>query len=520
MFKQFITLIIILLILLNFGCGEKKEPPAPDIVATFAGGKITRKEVEDYLGKIVKMIGPTDAKKIHRKDVYEDVARSLALDAMVKQKIREKKLDKRENIKHVMKHISEEMNINELHSQAHQGKIKVSETDIQRYFEDNRDQFKESPLIENKEEIRSILQSKKEKEYFRNYLEELKKNAVITREYRLLKVPEPSEADLSMYYEDQIRASGSVKRPSLVEKKKFEVAFRNELEKKWFEENRNKPLFTVHGKRYTVGEFYQELGELPLHERKKYKSFEALKELMDRMIERLLVLEDTYDQMLNTENQEEVKHIREDMLKQILHQEEVDDKLEISDEEMKSYYAKFKEKFVEPPQAKISYIRVGGGQTDDEIKRAEKKVKEAYKKLKPGFLKNGEPFEKVARDYSEDPETAKKGGKLDKWISESGDMFVEMASHTFHENALGLSAGKISSPFYFHGSYYIVKVRERKEPRPLSFKEATVQIKNEMTAIKHEELMRKMGQTLLEKANLVVYDEVIESMLKTNKKED
>jgi parvulin-like peptidyl-prolyl isomerase len=310
-----------------------------------------------------------------------------------------------------------------------------------------------------------------------------------------------------------------VKRPSLAEKEKFKEVLRNDLEKKWFEENRNRTLFTVHGKRYTVGEFYQELGELSLHERKKYKSFKALKELMDQMIERLLVLEDTYDQMLNTENQEEVKHIREDMLKQILHQEEVDDKLEVSDEEMKSYYAKYKGKFVNPPRAKISYIRVGGGQTDDEIKRAEKKVKEAYKKLKPGFLKNGEPFEKVARDYSEDTETAKNGGKLDKWISESGDMFEELTSHTFHENVLSLPAGKISSPFYFHGSYYIVKVRERKEPRSLSFKEAREQIKNELTAIKHEELRRKMGQTLLEKANLVIYDEVIESMLKTNKKE-
>jgi hypothetical protein len=59
-------------------------------------------------------------------------------------------------------------------------------------------------------------------------------------------------------------------------------------------------------------------------------------------------------------------------------------------------------------------------------------------------------------------------------------------------------------------------VREREEMRPLSFEEAREQIKTELTAIKHEELMRNMEQTLLAKANLVIYDDVIDSMLNEN----
>ena len=74
--------------------------------------------------------------------------------------------------------------------------------------------------------------------------------------------------------------------------------------------------------------------------------------------------------------------------------------------------------------------------------------------------------------------------------------------------------GEISPPFYFHGSWYIVKVRERKEPRQLSYEEARDHIKAELSAKKHEELTRSMGQTLLDKADLVIYDDVIESMLK------
>jgi parvulin-like peptidyl-prolyl isomerase len=262
-----------------------------------------------------------------------------------------------------------------------------------------------------------------------------------------------------------------------------------------------------------VGEFYQELQELPPEDRRKYKGFEGMQDLMDRMIERLLVLEDTYDQMLDTKTKDEVEHVREDVLKQILHQEEVDDKLEISDEEMKSFYSEHKERFVEPPQAKISYIQIGRGQTKDEYDRGEKKAREAYEKLNPGFWKKGQPFEEVAREFSEDPETAPKGGEMDAWISESNNLYEEIASHTFHENVLNLPAGEIGPPFYFQGSWYIVKVRERKKPRPFSFEEAKAHIREELTANKHEELTRKMGRTLLEKSDLVIYDDVIESML-------
>ena len=218
--------------------------------------------------------------------------------------------------------------------------------------------------------------------------------------------------------------------------------------------------------------------------------------------------------MLNTKNKDEIEHFREDILRQVFHQEEVDDRLEVSQEEMKEFYNEHKAKYVEPPRAKISYIRIGRGQTKDEYDRGEKKIKEAYKKIKPGFWKKGEPFEKVAQEYSEDPETAPQGGEIDEWIYESNDPLNELVSHFFHQKIFGLGVGKISSPFYFQGSWYIVKVRERQEPRQLTFEEAREPIKAELTAIKHDEITRKMEKSLLESANLVIYDKVIKSMLK------
>ena len=288
MFRQSIALVFALMLLLNFGCDKKDEPPNPNIVATYKGGQITRKEVEDVTKVMFQGSGAEALKQGRGKNMYRIVVRRLVLENLIKEKTREKKLDKRKNFQHVMKHISEEININELHSQAHKSKIKVSESEIRRYYEDNRNQFEDSPLSQAREEIHGILQSAKEKDYFRNYLKELKKNAVITREYQLLKVPEPSDIDLRIKYEDQDKVSGLASNPSPSEKEEFKEIVRNELEQKWFKLNQNRTLFTIHGKRYTAGEFYQELQELPLDEREKFKDFEGRKKLMDQMIERLL----------------------------------------------------------------------------------------------------------------------------------------------------------------------------------------------------------------------------------------
>ena len=520
MINKFLVLITFILSMLIPGCGENEKPPAPGIVATFQGGQISGKDVNEYLNKLVQGTDPEALKQFRRKDVYKSIIRTLALDHMIQEKVKEKKLDKKENVKHVMKHISEEMNIEELHNRAHKGKIRVSETDIRRYYEENRKQYGDKSLTEVKDEIQNILQAEKENDYFRNYIEELKKNAVITRQHRLLKVPGPTEAELRLYYEENRNEYNSPARSFSDVKGRIIETLRKRKEKEWFKQNRNRTLFTIHGKRYTAGEFYQEFEELSLQERNKYQGDEGLKTLMDRMIERLLVVEDTYDQMLNTENREERKHMQDDVLSQLLHQEEVDDKLEISEEEIKAYYDNHKNEFADPPQVKISYIRIYGGQTKDEKERAGKKIEEAHRKVKPWFWKKWEPFENVALEYSEDSETSEEGGEIDEWISESSNLFDEIAMHTFHEIVLGLAKDEISPPFYFQGSYYIVKVRERKEPRPLALEEVREAIKAELSAKKHEELTHNMGNTLLEKANLVIYDGEIRAMLDEDKNSD
>lgn len=511
--RPFVVAALLSAILLS-GCGSSPQPPDADTVAVFEGGRITRQEIKKTIGELQKAFEKNSevTKRLREKSTYRKLIEEMALDKVINNKITAMKLDNRKNIKHAMKHISEELNISELLSKSHKQDIKVSDEEVKERYERDRAAFGEATLAQATERLRSLLQAEKEQRSFQEYLENLRKNAVITRYDELLQVPEPMEADVRMHYEQNRNAYPG---------KSFEEA-RSDVVKAvqakntaiWFQEKQNRTLMTIHGKPFTVGEFFEEFEEFPITERERYGDFEGKKKLLDKMVDRLLLVEDSYDQMLSTETKDQRDHIRQDILKKVLHQEEVDDQIQVSEEEMQAFFKENSELFIEPPQVRINYIRISAGQTDAERNQAERKVKDAYSKLKPGLFKKAEPFAKIAEEYSEDPETAKNGGALEGWISEKTEMIEEIASHGFHENVLGLGEQDISLPFIYFNSYYIVQVRERQEPSNMAYEQARETIKMEINSRKHEEKTLEMEKALRKQAGLIIFDKTLDSMLK------
>ncbi|NIA31154.1 MAG: hypothetical protein GWP06_14745 [Actinobacteria bacterium] len=548
------------------------------------------------------------------KEIYIGLLREMVLDDMVKRKIKEKQLDNRGNIRHALKHLEDKLTLQQLHAEMHEkDRIPVGEVEIQQYYDENRSRFGDRPLYKARDEIKQILASQKENDYVANYISELKDAATITKNYEILRVPEPGEQELREVYEknketyrepekwiikvilmadttvnagdnaqrawaklgsgerfasvaktfgkdstfstmeyiigarakafDEAVASlnpGEYSKPFQDNGKYFIVRLTekipaadipfatvrdvirrlltNERELKLYKENKDKTLFTLHGRRFTLDDFYQEFRELSPAEQEKHRSYDQRVKLVDSMIERLLLLEDSYDRMLDAKNKEEVEHVREDILKQALHREEVDQKLEVSDEEVKEFYQGNKDKFKTPPKVKVSLIVVQRGDDENADKKAKEKIDEAFKKLKSGFLKKGAPFEQVAGQYSEDSRTAQNGGKVDFWISETGDPLYEMFNHPLHQEIMNLKQGKISKPFPLEQNYLIVKIREKQQPQQQSFEEVKEHLKEDLKLAKHDELTAKMYNDLIDQANLVIYDQVLETII--NKQEE
>jgi len=64
--------------------------------------------------------------------------------------------------------------------------------------------------------------------------------------------------------------------------------------------------------------------------------------------------------------------------------------------------------------------------------------------------------------------------------------------------------------------YYIVQVRKRQAPSPMAFEEARPLIEAELKGRKHDELVLNMENSLLEQADMVIFEPVIEAMLAKN----
>ena len=592
-------------------------PPAPNVVASYDGGRITIEDVEKHLTSLVE--DEATQKQLKSPEGYGLIVQEMITDEIVRRWQTNRKPDQDKEFSHVMKHITEEINLNELHAQMHKGQLGVTEGDIGAYYEANKKDFGEKTLTDTREEIKTKLQSEKEDQFVQNYITGLKNKASITRDVATLAVPEPADWELRNYYDTNknqylVKAQAvvhEIRIPKTADEKKakekaeqalskirsggdfaqiyqeimssplspagetkikgeqdasFEEAiFRldpeqisdvitdkdafvivrlvsktserqqsfeevrssvqttvmTEAEKKYYTDNDDRTLFTVNGKRFTLGEFWEEYQELPLSFLTSYSGTEGKQALVEKIIERLLLYEDSLSQVSQTDTKERKDEMRLKVLAQMLEQEEVDDKIKIEDKDLQDYYNRSKAELVMPAKSKVRQIVIRAGSsdsaTDDEHNKAFEKASEAYKKLVPGPLKKGEDFASVAKQYSEDEATKEKGGEVTEWIQEEMDFMGEITKHQYHEQVQAIPKGQIGQPFEANGYIYIVEVTDRSEPEQLSFEDSKEFIRERLTQEKHQELSEQLSSKLMKDAKVVIYTRTLKKITQGNK---
>lgn len=299
-------------------------------------------------------------------------------------------------------------------------------------------------------------------------------------------------------------------------KSSVQTAVLSETEKKYYTDNADRTLFTVNGKRFTLGEFWEEYQELPVSFLSSYAGTEGKQALVEKIIERLLLYEDSLSQVSQTETKERKDEMRLKVLAQMLEQEEVDEKIKIEDKDLQDYYNRNKAELVMPPKSKVRQIVIRAGSSDsasdDEHKKAFDKANEAYKKLVPGPLKKGEEFAGVAKQYSEDEETKDKGGEVAEWVEEEMDLMGEIVKHQYHEQVQAIPKGQIGPPFEANGYIYIVEVLDRSEPEQLSFEDSKEFIRERLTREKHAELSEQLSSKLMKDAKVVIYTRTLKKI--------
>ncbi|MET3696236.1 foldase protein PrsA [Bacillus oleivorans] len=128
--------------------------------------------------------------------------------------------------------------------------------------------------------------------------------------------------------------------------------------------------------------------------------------------------------------------------------------IEITEEEMQTYFEENKDMFAQAEQVEASHILVEDEATAQEVKEK---------------LDSGEDFAALAQEYSTDTANAEAGGDLG--FFGRGEM-----AEAFEEAAFSLEVNQVSDPVETEHGFHIIKVTDKQEAKEANFEESKEEI--------------------------------------------
>jgi peptidyl-prolyl cis-trans isomerase C len=238
----------------------------------------------------------------------------------------------------------------------------------------------------------------------------------------------------------------------------------------------DKALVIVADKPITIKDFKNKLSKLPKH----YQAVaeKNKKNLLDDMIVESLFFEDAIRKGIDRDK--EIKDILVEARRKIIVAKfvktEVDDKVKVSEDEMKAFYEEHKDEFKIPQMWRASHILVASeGEAKDVLAE----------------LSKGSKFEDIALAKSIDA-TSSRGG--DVGYFRRGQVVPE-----FENTCLGLSVGQTSGIVHTQFGYHIIKLTDKKSEALESYESAKPKIESVLKLKKRNELFDKLVVNLKEK---------------------
>ena len=255
------------------------------------------------------------------------------------------------------------------------------------------------------------------------------------------------------------------------------------------------------GKHYiTLEEIDEEISEMPVYRRDRYKKKENKEEYLKDKIEERLKIHAAKDASLDEEPEitDKVKEYLHQLMIEKLAEQEIDDKVQVLEDEMKQYYEEHKSEYVEPEKIRLTCITV----TD------EQRAKEVFERIQ-----EGEDIIEVATELSEMQENVGPGG------SNNGDTdFFDPKSYTWAEElskALSeLEVGQITPEIVVQevrgdSNYMIFRKEEIKPERQQEFDEVKDDIEYEVRRENRKKRLNEWVDGLRAQANFKLYPDKI-----------
>ena len=264
---------------------------------------------------------------------------------------------------------------------------------------------------------------------------------------------------------------------------------------------RDRIVAVVNAEIIALSELEEEVAEVTLQAHRRFRGAELDQRLrqidytgLNRMIERKLQLqiakrrgikisdEEVQDAIVrlrrageapNEKDPREVGIIRDQLTAMRLVSQQIRSGLIVSDEEVLRFYQQHKDRFMLPPEVRISQILIALN-PGSEMLAVREKAQQVY-----ALLKKGERFEELAARYSDGPE-GRRGGGLG--YIRPGDMLPQIQK-AIEQMAPGSVTEPLASPIGMH----IIRVDDRKPPQFRPYEEVKEDIRNVVLQLKTEE---------------------------------
>jgi peptidyl-prolyl cis-trans isomerase C len=258
----------------------------------------------------------------------------------------------------------------------------------------------------------------------------------------------------------------------------------------------------VGDRKITISEFNKMLGYLDSEKQKLIEKNPQLKEnLLQQYIQGIVISKlakkKGFDK--NPELKEQLEMIKDNYIAIEYLKKEVTNKVEVSEEDIKSYYESHKDEFKTPEMVRSRHIliKTDPSASDNDKKKAREKAEDILKKIKAG-----EDFAKLASDVSDDTGSKPKGGELG--FFPKGRMVK-----SFEDAAFSLKPGEVSGIVETQFGYHIIKVEEKKEPGMEPFDTAKEKIKQKLLQERSKTKVTEFIEKAMKDANIEVHTEVL-----------
>lgn len=180
----------------------------------------------------------------------------------------------------------------------------------------------------------------------------------------------------------------------------------------------------------------------------------------------------------------------------VLNSDAVAAQISVTDADIKSYYDQNAKRFTEEEQRRASHILIKAGKDASAAEKAA--AKEKADQILAQVRKNPADFPKLAREYSQDPGSAERGGDLDFF---GRGMMVK----PFEDTVYALKQGEISDVIQSDFGYHIIQLTGIKPASAKSLNEVkdqiAAEIKKQLAAKKFTEMAEQFTNTVYEESD-------------------